>query len=181
MARFQDHPDADAFRPIVSSYTGPALGVARQFLSDRSLAEDAVQETFLRVIRRRGQYKRSKRFSSWFYAILRNVCIDMLRKQSHDKRATQEIAHRATAPLQSTQSNDATELLEALPAEQREVIKLRIMEGMPFRDIGAALGISEEAAKKRAQRGLRRLRERIRDSKKAGSWRTSYSRVNRTA
>jgi hypothetical protein len=54
---------------------------------------------------------------------------------------------------------DVSELLAKLPPPARAVLTLRIVHDMPFRDVAAALGISEEAAKKRAQRALRRLRE----------------------
>ena len=52
MARFQARLDADAFEQIVTFYINPALAVARQILLDDTLAEDAVQESFLRVIRK---------------------------------------------------------------------------------------------------------------------------------
>ena len=57
------------------------------------------------------------------------------------------------------------ELLGALARSDQDVLVLRIVHGLGFRDVAAALGISEEAAKKRAQRALRRLRAKIHDSK----------------
>jgi DNA-directed RNA polymerase specialized sigma24 family protein len=48
-----------------------------------------------------------------------------------------------------------------VPAGERDVLVLRIVEGLPFADVAAALDISEEAAKKRAQRGLSRLRDHV--------------------
>jgi len=161
MGRFQNGLDGEAFAQIVSFYTGPALGVAQRMLSDRALAEDAVQETFLRIIRGRRQYRRSRPFSSWFYAILRNVCVDILRKQSRENSALQELASQQVFTAQVVKSSDASDLLRALPRGERDVLDLRIIHNLTFRDISAALGISEEAAKKRAQRGLRRLRESI--------------------
>ena len=56
MMRFQHHLDEAAFAQLVSAYTGPAVAVARRILNDCALAEDAVQEAFLRVIRRRDQF-----------------------------------------------------------------------------------------------------------------------------
>jgi len=161
MGRFQDNLDGQAFAQIVSFYTGPAIGVARRMLSDHALAEDAVQETFLRVIRGRRQYRRSRPFSCWFYAILRNICVDILRKHSRENSALRELADKKVFTAEQPESSDAIDLLRALPRGERFVLELRIIHNLAFRDISAAIGISEEAAKKRAQRGLRRLREGI--------------------
>jgi DNA-directed RNA polymerase specialized sigma24 family protein len=53
-------------------------------------------------------------------------------------------------------------MMRALPPLERDVLVLRIVEGLSFAEIAAAVGISEEAAKKRSQRGLQRLRARVR-------------------
>ena len=161
MARFQDRLDAEAFDQIVSRVLSPALGVARQLLGCHALAEDAVQEAFLRVVRHRRQYQPSKPFMGWFYAILRNVCVDTLRRRARHQDAVRGLAHRRPEYSEhgSADASDAMELLGRLPAGERDVLVLRVAHDLPFRDVAAALGISEEAAKKRAQRGLRRLRE----------------------
>jgi len=164
MARFQARLDPDAFEQIVSSYMRPALAVARQILSDHALAEDAVQESFLRVIRKRGQYVPGSPFSGWFYAIVRNVCVDMLRKCARDKEAIDEIASMREANTVRADLSEIPRLLDALARGDRDVLVLRIVHGLRFCDVAAALGISEEAAKKRAQRALRRLRAMTRDS-----------------
>ena len=166
MARFQRGLDTRAFRQLVSHYTGPALGVAQQILSDHVLAEDAVQEAFLRVVRCRDQYEPSKAFSSWFYTILRNICTDMLRQRTRHIKALSEIADWSKPVTQNPDiSLKVQELLQSLPASEQVVLSLRIIHDMPFRDIATVVGISTEAAKKRAQRGLRALREKMCDSK----------------
>jgi RNA polymerase sigma-70 factor, ECF subfamily len=161
MLRFQCALDDEAFEEIVSRYLTPAVGTARQILSDPALAEDAAQEAFLRVVRKRKQYRPGKRFSSWFYTILRNICRDMLRKQARQKALVREVAARQPAgpAAPPSDSPDAVDLLSILPPDARAVVNLRIAHGLSFRDVAAALGISEEAAKKRAQRALQRLRE----------------------
>ncbi len=163
MVRFQSRLDSEAFDGIVSAYMRPAVGVARQILSDHNLAEDAVQETFLRVIRKRHQYKPGSPFSSWFYAIVRNVCTDMLRKRAREKKRISEAVLEREPVNQQGDMSKISELLSVLSRDDRDVLVLRIVHGLGFRDVGAALGISEEAAKKRAQRALKRLRARIHD------------------
>ncbi len=94
MKRFQDRLDAEAFEQIFSRLLAPALATTQQMLSDATLAEDAVQETFLRVICKRQQYLPSRPFSSWFYSILRNVCKDMLRHKVRYTKLPKQAAPR---------------------------------------------------------------------------------------
>ncbi|MHC4626191.1 MAG: RNA polymerase sigma factor, partial [Planctomycetota bacterium] len=164
MVRFQTRLDPYAFDRIVSAFMKPALGVARQILSDHALAEDAVQESFLRVIRKRHQYVPGSPFSSWFYIIVRNVCVDMMRKSNREKETIRQAAPTCRPRSARTDLPEVPELLSVLTRDDRDVLVLRIIHGLGFRDVAAALGISEEAAKKRAQRALRRLRGRIHDS-----------------
>ena len=164
MARFQARLDSDAFEQIVSFYINPALAVARQILLDDALAEDAVQESFLRVIRKRNQYIPSSPFSCWFYTIVRNVCIDMLRKRTREKDVLENVATIVESVKAQTELPEIPKLLDSLASRERDVLLLRIVHGLGFRDIAAALGISEEAAKKRAQRALKRLRTKVYDS-----------------
>jgi len=161
MGRFRDRLDARAFDEIVLRFVSPAIAVAGHILADAALAEDAVQEAFLRIIRNRRKYVPGKPFAGWFYTILRNICKDMLRRRDRQSRLVREAAARAAGrpSRPASRTGDPVQLLAALPEKSRTVLTLRLVEGLGFREIAAALGISEEAAKKRAQRALRRLRE----------------------
>lgn len=161
MARFQEELDHEAFEALFNRFSGPALTVACGILPDRRQAEDAVQEAFLRVVRARDQFDTSRDFAPWFYTILRNVCTDFLRSKQRSPEINGEedtlrrcVRHTGTPP-----DSPMLKLLHRLSEGQQAVLKLRIFHDMRFRLIGEALGISEEAAKKRGQRGLRRLRE----------------------
>jgi RNA polymerase sigma-70 factor, ECF subfamily len=162
MRRFQRVRDTGAFQQLVSHYAGPALGVAQKILCDRVLAEDAVQETFLRVVRCRDRYDASKPFSLWFYTILRNICRDMLRQRRRHMKAMGEIAKGAIRATENPgHSLDVQDVLQSLPASEQIVLTLRIVHDLPFRDIAAVVGITVEAARKRAQRGLKTLRQKM--------------------
>ncbi len=163
MARFQRHDDAEAFDALAEEFISPALGVAMQMLKDRAAAEDAVQDAFLRVIRKRDQYDPARPFAPWFYSLLRNICRDKLRRRSREQTALE--AEAAERDLVVVPDADAPEpdfpglrLLDQLGEKERAVLRLRIVHDMSFPDIAAALDISHAAAKKRGQRGLRRLR-----------------------
>jgi len=166
MAAYQRRLDERAFETLVGRFMAPALGVARQLVGNAALAEDVVQETFLRLVRRRESYEPSWPFAPWFYAVLRNACTDALRRRAREARALSEAArelarrHRGIA----APSGDALELMGTLKADDQAVLALRVVQGLAFREVAAALGISEEAAKKRAQRALRRLRQAAREA-----------------
>jgi len=162
MRRFQERLDSRAFDDIVLRFISPANAVARHILSDAALAEDAVQEAFLRIIRNRRKYVPGKPFSSWFYTILRNICKDMLRRRDRQVGLVKEAARNVRLSSRRTNCDGdgvGAALLASLPDKPRTVLTLRIVHGLGFGEIAAVLGISEEAAKKRAQRALRRLRE----------------------
>lgn len=160
MGRFICQDDPQALNAIVSRFLAPALGVASQMLRDRAAAEDAVQETFLRLVRSRAQYNPSRPFSTWFYSILRNICRDLIRRRIREERLVTAAADeqaRQTPPAPPAGGISAASILDHLPESERSVLTLRIIYDLPFDDIAAALDISVDAAKKRSQRGLRRL------------------------
>ena len=150
---------------LMVRHASGTTATARRVLGDASLAEDAVQEAFLRVVRRRQSYVPARPFASWFYTILRNVCVDMLRGRARRARLIEEATlHRQAIapPRAAAESPDAMHLLGQLPDGERNVLVLRIIHELPFHEVAESMGISEDAAKKRAQRGLRRLRDRYR-------------------
>ena len=167
MMKFKTVLDRAAFEQFIEDYASHAKAVANQILRDRSLAEDAAQETFVRLIEKRDQYTLSDRFSPWFYAILRNVCIDMIRKQQRDRKYARLLSSIITNNASFESQQDSLDILDLLPNREKNVLELRVVHSMSFREIASALEISEEAAKKRAQRGLRRLRQRLIRSERA--------------
>ncbi|MFO8013859.1 MAG: sigma-70 family RNA polymerase sigma factor [Phycisphaerae bacterium] len=164
MARFASRLDPAALDEIVARFMRPALAVASRMLPDAALAEDAVQEALLRLVRNRSAYDAGRPFAPWFYAIVRHTAVDLARRRSRHEAAVADLAAktpRAAVAESPRPPADPDDLLRHLPAGERDVLVLRIVEGLPFADVAAALDISEEAAKKRAQRGLARLREHV--------------------
>src|SRR5210317_2610891 len=107
MTRFQCHLDEGAFEQLVLTHTGPAKAVANRFLHDHALAEDAVQEAFVRVVKQRDQFIPSYAFSSWFYTILRRVCIAMLRKMKRHQHLVEQLSHTpCTHSAEKSRSDD---------------------------------------------------------------------------
>lgn len=160
MTCFRDHGDYRYLEELTERYSAAALNFARQFLYERENAEDAVQETFIKIFRERGNFNSSYQFAPWFYRILRNVCFDALRKRKvyDDYIQKYEIEAPETIVRAPEHASVSREYLSGLTDEEREIVLLKIVDDLTFEDIAKIVGCSVEAAKKRAQRALGRLR-----------------------
>jgi RNA polymerase sigma-70 factor (ECF subfamily) len=158
MARFRDRHDQSTFEVLMRRHAGRAFAAAFRLLADRTDAEDAVQEAFLRVIRARRSYDPRRPFGPWFYTVLRNVCLDLREKRSRRLETVELSPERVETASAPEAPEPAVGLFDLLSPVERDVLTLKLHHNMTFREIGAALGCSEEAAKKRAQRAVARLR-----------------------
>jgi RNA polymerase sigma-70 factor (ECF subfamily) len=170
MTVFQQTLDENVFEKLVVQITPSAMSVAQSILKKRALAEEAVQEAFYRVIRNYEKYDPSKTFASWFFMILRNICLDILRKDRRGKEVLKESAVLRQFHHSDKNDMDFRLIMDKLEEKYRSVLILRIAHSMSFSEIAAAMDISEEAAKKRAQRGLASLREQLQRSKHITSY-----------
>ena len=136
------------------------------------LADDLLQETFLRMHRARGSFVRGARLLPWCYAIARNVCIDHARQRAVRKERTvgsdegEAAFEQPTGPdadgEQLTMAAELAEVVERalakLPHNQREAFVLLRYEGLSVADAAAILGTTEGAVKLRAFHAYEALR-----------------------
>jgi RNA polymerase sigma-70 factor (ECF subfamily) len=139
----------------------------RMMSGDRALAEDLVQESFLRVLSAAGQYQHPRPFKPWLYAIATNLA------RNHYKRADTRYTHAVgedgdamgewDAPEEALLAQDEVQAviaaLAALSDEQREVIVLYYYQSLEGAEIAAALGIPLGTVRSRLAAGVRRLRQ----------------------
>jgi RNA polymerase sigma-70 factor (ECF subfamily) len=167
MDSFRRSGDRNCFNLLMRRYTPKALNVAFYHLYDHHDAQDAIQETFIRVFNKSQQYKSEHLFAPWFFGILRNTCIDTIRRKKIHKSALEhiELVTEQEDPPQPPMTHDnILKFLNTLPEKERSVLHFRFNLGMKINEIAALSGCSEEAAKKRAQRGLCHLKELIQKS-----------------
>lgn len=136
------------------------------------LADDLLQETFLRMHRARGSFVRGARLLPWCYAIARNVCIDHARQRAVRKEHAvandegETVFEQPTGPdadgEQLTMASELAEIVRAtlakLPHNQREAFVLLRYEGLSVADAAAVLGTTEGAVKLRAFHAYEALR-----------------------
>jgi len=169
--------DRAAFAEIVRRYQTPLYTFSLRYLRDKDRARDVTQETFLRVVRRAEEFKHESRFSTWVFAITRNLCIDEIRKGRHRNHASLDanvgdtpplldrLGGSDTGPERGAQSGELQDglarAIAGLPDDQREVFLLRQLGGVPFADIAKITDTPENTVKSRMRYALERLQKEL--------------------
>jgi len=160
--------DRAAFDELVARYQSRLFHFAYRLLRDRSEAEDAVQEAFVRAYRALPSYHPGGFFSSWIYRITLNECRRRMRarKPTVDLEAAR-FAGTAQDPQQTVLTHDRNrqiwDAIQALPEHYRLTMVLFYFEGLPVEQISHVLGVSVSAVKVRLHRGRDRLARRLAD------------------
>ncbi len=152
---------------LYDRYHRQAFAFALRILGAESDAEEAVQETFVRVWRSAGQYDQSRAaVLSWLLSITRNLCLDELRRRRRRAPEVQELEDAMEHP-----SNDRTDeaaertilgeqvrgALQSLSSEQRSAIELVYFHGLSSREVGRVLGVPAPTVRSRLRLGLLKL------------------------
>ncbi len=149
--------DEAALGELAGRYERGLLGMALGLLSrDREAAKDAVQETWVRVIRYGKTFKGESSFKTWLYRVLINVCADERVKRSHHRAST---AVPRAAHDSASDDEDALHLaVEQLGHDKRVVVLLCYHRGMTHSQAAEALGLPIGTLKSRLHTALEELR-----------------------
>lgn len=172
--------DESAFVGLLQKFKPRLTEFAMQILHDRETAEDITQEAFLRVFRAKGSYRPLAKFSTWIYTIVTNLCYDELRKHRRQvslesmlrRPPTDEDVVLGRGPTQrppppgpdvQAEQNELAclidEVVQSLSPEHRQVISLRIHQGLGYAEAAARLGCSVGTAKSRMHYAVKNLRD----------------------
>ena len=160
MLAFRDG-DEHAFDALFERWAGGVLRFVERMVGEASVAEDLVQETFVRVWRARAGYQPEARFSTWLFTIAGNAARNELRRPfrraPHDsmdeEREGASLELAAEAPpadvlVDARRTGRGLEAgLAALPERQREALWLRAVEGLSYAEVAEALATSEKSVK----------------------------------
>jgi RNA polymerase sigma factor (sigma-70 family) len=142
------------FERFYLAHRDEVLGYLRRLVGQR--AEDAWQETFLRALRAYGRLEHGRHLRAWVFTIATNVALDDLRRAK-----PVDTIEPGTAPaveLRRDAFHELEHLTGDLPPTERAAVVLRYGYDLPYTQIAAALGSSEDAARAAASSGVRRLR-----------------------
>ncbi|HPE87423.1 MAG: sigma-70 family RNA polymerase sigma factor [Bacteroidales bacterium] len=170
--------DTVSLENLISRHKNKVFAYILMVVKDRDLADDIFQDTFVKVIHtlRNGSYKEEGKFVQWVMRIAHNLIIDHFRKskripvvdngsEDYDILSTIGLSDPSVEELLVTAQihNDIRELIELLPEEQKQVLKMRHYADMSFKDIAEQTDVSINTALGRMRYALINLRKIIQE------------------
>src|SRR5215469_17796479 len=162
--RYVEGQSDEAFAALVAKYVNLVYSVALRDVGNPHHAEEVTQAVFIVFAKKAGQLRHHKALSSWLFHATHLTANNFVRSEIHRRQREQE-AHMKSISTESGSNiwETIAPLLDSavagLSENDRRAIVLRFYEGRNLREVGVALNASEEAAKKRVNRALEKLRE----------------------
>lgn len=159
----------EALTTIYEQHKAKVYRLALSMLGDPYLAEDVTQETFLRIQEHASSYRRNISEAAWIATIARNLSYDHLRKRSRETTDNLEQESDIKSPLVAALDQQAVEnadnasdlyyldLIAPLAPDEREIVNLRILADLSWKEISQIMGKQADACRKRYQRALEKL------------------------
>jgi RNA polymerase sigma-70 factor (ECF subfamily) len=180
IARGLRRRDPDLLDRLIEQYQHRLLRYLLYLTGHRELAEDLFQETWIRVLERGHQFNDKYTFSTWLFAVARNLAIDHMRRKqpasldglmnTNDEGSAFDVPATGQASafdmtLQREQNEQIAAGMEHLPAEYREALVLRFQEGMSLEEIAGVARVPLGTVKSRIYRGLSALEPRLKGAR----------------
>ena len=163
--------DRDAMTKLLTPWNDPIFGFLLNALRHRADAEDAAQETFIRVVNGLPRYEHRGEFRAWIFRIARNQAALTAKRRSRIGERETGVEAETLHAFAAEENDDALAVAEraaglraavaALPAAEREVVELRLDEDLKFREIAARTGAPLNTVLGRMRNALRRLHEML--------------------
>jgi RNA polymerase sigma factor (sigma-70 family) len=157
--------EPDGVRAVYREYGGLVFAVALKALGSRDLAEEATQQTFVKAWRAAEGFDAARQLGPWLATIARRTAIDIHRREA--RRPTSRLDEVAPAdpsvvelPVGVERSFEVAEVraaIDALPPEEREIVRLQHLEELTHTEVAERLGVPVGTVKSRSFRAHRRL------------------------
>ena len=165
--------DKGAFQSLIDAFERRVLAVAYSYVHNFQVAEDVVQEVFLRAFLDLRKLKDSRKFAGWLGGIASHVSVDCLRKRKatrvslDDPKLTAIPDSASGEPDEPVLSAEVISRVDAaiaeLPEQTRICIMLRYFDGLSYAEIGEVLGVPASTVRGALYRGCNALRESLRE------------------
>jgi RNA polymerase sigma-70 factor (ECF subfamily) len=157
--------DADAVRSVYREYSRLVHAVASRVLRDRTLVEEATQQTFVQAWRAAGSFDPNRELAPWLVTIARRVAIDVHRREARRPHDSVDVVSASDPALVTDPPSveriyevwEVRQAVDALPEDEREIVRLQHLEGLTHQVIADRLGMPLGTVKSRSFRAHKRL------------------------
>jgi RNA polymerase sigma-70 factor, ECF subfamily len=169
----------DALAEVYRRHGGAAFALARRLLNDRELAEEILQEVFLRLWNTPERFDPERgSLRSFLLAQIHGRSVDLLRSETSRRRREERDARESTnfgddierQVIDLTVSEKVKEVVAGLPPDERQAIELAYFGGHTYRQVAVMLETPEGTVKSRIRSGLRRLRTDLAEAGVGATW-----------
>jgi RNA polymerase sigma-70 factor (ECF subfamily) len=156
--------DLEAWGEMVTRYKRAVFGIALGILGNPADAEDATQDAFIRAYENLRRYDLRRRFSTWIFTIVSNICKNRLRQERFTSRLEDETqvpggADPALAAVEAERGRLIKEALSELDFKYRAPLVLRYYSDLDYQEIAQILGLPEGTVKTHLHRGKAELKK----------------------
>ncbi len=164
---YLDRRTPDCFSKLYDRYAPKVFGKCLALLKDRTEAEDATQEIFVKIFSKLATFDERSKFSTWLYSITYNLCIDRLRKRKKERELFSDELEQAGEKIDEVDDRELLEMeferlkevLERIPAGDKMLLLMKYLDGMQIKEIAHSLGKTESAIKMRIKRAKAKARK----------------------
>ena len=169
IGRWREDALAEAYR----RHAGAAFALARRLLADRQLAEEVLQEVFLRLWNHPDRFDPDRgSLRSYLLAQTHGRSVDLLRSETsrrrREEREARETAEHGTdierEVMDLTVAEQVQEVVSTLPSDERKAIELAYFGGLTYREVATMLDAPEGTVKSRIRSGLKRMQRLLADA-----------------
>ncbi len=164
-----------SFSELVKRHQKGLLRLSMRFVKDLDIAQDVVQESFIKTFEKLNSFEGRSSFKSWLYQITVNTARNKLREDRYDysdiedvqlgvdAQAEKSLVHRAVGEILNAE-------VEKLPFKQKTALVLRVYEDMSFSEIAEVMECPYDTAKANYRHALLKLKEVFEDRAELKSW-----------
>jgi RNA polymerase sigma-70 factor (ECF subfamily) len=162
--------DEGAFQILFRKYYSAMCHFANQFLNDRELAEEIVQDMFVKIWEKRAVLNIETSVKHYFFRSVRNHCLNQIQHEKIKKQYANKVLESAHQEINTEQYYLEVDLIrrieksiDSLPPKRKEIFRLSREQGLKYKEIADALGISVKTVEAQMGLALKYLREDLKD------------------
>lgn len=157
-----------SYAHIINKYKNLLYATVLRMTKNPQIAQDLVQESFIKVYHQLGKFDNKGSFSSWIYRVTINHCMDEFRKKSYQMKQTEiteervaDSIHPEVILLKKEKSRQLERLIATLPEDERLIILLRYVNELSYEEISDLVEVPLSGVRNKLHRAKKKMRETV--------------------